>query len=77
MTALETENGSPAKVVADRQAVNAILRNLMTKAIKFTPKGGRVTIRARDEGAMVPVSVTDTGVGMSREKIGKLFSIAE
>ncbi len=76
---IEIEVAAPLgfRIVADRQAVNAVLRNLIGNAVKFTPEGGRITVDAGRLGGMVEISVTDNGVGMPAEKLDKLFSIAE
>lgn len=64
------------RVLADPLMVERIVINLLTNAIKFTPKGGAVWVEAgvgEQEPGMVWVSVCDTGVGISPDKIGDLF----
>ena len=64
------------EVDADYRAVKQVLLNLLSNAIKFTPRGGRVTVRAdlRDDprGQRVRVSVQDTGIGISPEDLERL-----
>lgn len=60
---------------ADKNMTSVILRNLISNAIKFTSEQGRVSIRAKEEKGVVTISVSDNGVGISREEIGKLFHI--
>lgn len=50
---------------ADRQRTHQVLRNLLGNAIKFTPEGGRVCLRAHREGANAHLSVTDSGPGIA------------
>jgi two-component system, cell cycle sensor histidine kinase PleC len=61
---------------ADFRGLKQILLNLLSNAIKFTPQGGRVTVRAQGvqgaTGAGVRISVTDTGIGIAAEDIGRL-----
>lgn len=57
----------------DRNSVHTIFRNLINNSIKFTPKGGSVTILAEKQGKNVRISVSDTGVGIPSEKLEKLF----
>ncbi len=59
-------------VVADRRAFNQILINLISNAIKFTPRGGRVTIGAMCDGPKLAVSVEDTGVGIGEADLPRL-----
>jgi len=60
---LPTVKGDPVKL-------KQIVMNLMSNAIKFTPEGGRVTLRAvPDRSGQVRVSVRDTGVGMTEEEM--------
>ncbi len=60
------------EVMADRRAVNQILINLVSNAIKFTPRGGRVTVSASCDGARLAVSVEDTGVGIGADDLPRL-----
>jgi signal transduction histidine kinase len=52
---------------ADRVLVNIVLRNLVSNALKFTPKKGKVEIRAWQEGNAIKCSVADTGIGIKPE----------
>ncbi|HEX7456762.1 MAG TPA: ATP-binding protein, partial [Candidatus Nanoarchaeia archaeon] len=60
-------------VSTDRDKLAEIFTNLIGNALKFTPKGGTVTVSAQKKGDVVETSVADTGVGISEENIGKLF----
>ncbi|MGA0605422.1 ATP-binding protein [Phenylobacterium sp. VNQ135] len=64
-------------VEADYRAIKQVLLNLLSNAIKFTPRGGRITLRAdrRDDalgGERVRISVQDTGIGISPEDLERL-----
>ncbi len=61
------------KIFADERMTEAILRNLLYNAVKFTPLGGKVTVSSNDEGEMVRISVEDTGIGISEEDIVRLL----
>ncbi|MBM3546404.1 MAG: hypothetical protein FJX54_05600 [Alphaproteobacteria bacterium] len=55
---------------ADPVRLKQILTNLLTNAVKFTPSGGRVAVRADLDGdGRLLISVMDTGIGMSRDEI--------
>lgn len=54
-------------VYADRALVNIVVRNLVSNAIKFTPRKGSVKISARQDGSVIRFSVTDTGIGIKPE----------
>ncbi len=62
------------ELVADPQMVQTIIRNLISNAIKYTPAGGRITVRAGRNDSHVDISVSDTGTGMSEEEIRQLFN---
>ncbi len=61
-------------IEADKQRFKQILFNLLSNAVKFSKEeGGAVTIRAKKEGGMAQISVSDTGIGIREENLSKLF----
>ena len=66
------------KVFTDKYMLDAVLRNLITNAIKFTHKGGKIRISAKPlTNHSVEISVTDTGIGMKQSLLDKIFQIDE
>jgi PAS domain S-box-containing protein len=64
------------EVIADPNMLHSILRNLITNAIKFTKKGGKVTVSATEkENGFVQFMVKDSGIGMTPDMIKNLFHI--
>jgi two-component system phosphate regulon sensor histidine kinase PhoR len=59
--------------LADRDQVGQVMMNLLYNAIKFTPAGGTIEILASPHGEHVTVAVRDTGVGIPREDITRIF----
>ena len=72
---LKYESSGINYAFADRQMVYTILQNLISNAIKFTPKHGRVTVSVSYTGRFVEISVADTGPGLSDDDISRLFKI--
>ncbi|MGE0565910.1 MAG: PAS domain-containing sensor histidine kinase [Pseudolabrys sp.] len=64
--------GDLPEIHADRRALNQILINLISNAIKFTERDGTVTVAARRDGHDLLVTVTDTGVGIGEEDLPRL-----
>ena len=62
-------------LLADKAMINTILRNLISNAIKFTKIGGEIIVSAEQKPHEIVVTVSDNGVGMDKESIGKLFRI--
>ncbi len=60
------------EIVGDRRAFSQILINLISNAIKFTPRGGCITVSAQCEGARLAVTVEDTGVGIGESDLPRL-----
>jgi len=58
---------------ADYEMVNAILRNLLSNALKFTDTGGKVSIAAIEHEEMVEMFISDSGIGMSAEQVHLLL----
>jgi len=61
------------EIVADEDKVLQIVSNLLTNAIKYSPKGGEIRLTARREDGGVEIVIKDSGVGMSTEQQEKLF----
>ena len=73
---VELEIAAPADlpdVHADHARVLQVISNLVGNAIKFTPKGGRVTISASREGSKVRFDIADTGPGIAPEQLANIF----
>lgn len=66
------EPGPPVQAVADPRALRQMVLNLVSNAVKFTPAGGGVTVRALDAGTGPRIEVQDTGVGMSAEQLARV-----
>ncbi len=65
---------SVSRVVADPAKLRQVLYNYVANAVKFTPEGGRVTVRVMPDGARhFRLEVEDTGIGIKPEDIGRLF----
>jgi signal transduction histidine kinase len=63
------------EVYADRNMIHTVIRNLISNAIKFSHKGGRVFLSSFENGMMTEVVIRDEGTGMSRENLSMLFRI--
>lgn len=60
-------------VVADDEAIRQILDNLVDNAIKYTPEGGSVRVSCYVEKESVVIDVTDTGIGIPRDDLPRVF----
>ncbi len=60
-------------VASDRERVLQVFTNLIGNAIKFTPKGGQITIRATQDNSEVRFTIADTGPGIPREHLDHVF----
>jgi cell cycle sensor histidine kinase DivJ len=60
------------EMIADRRALSQILLNLLSNAIRFTDRGGKVTISARAEAAAIVFVVEDNGVGISDQDLARI-----
>jgi signal transduction histidine kinase len=70
---LELDAAELPTVITDRAKLNQILINLLANAVKFTPAGGVVTLRARASEGGVVIEVEDTGIGIPPHEIGRVF----
>ena len=68
---------SPVMAFADLNMLSTILRNLISNALKFTYPGGQITVSLTPGADFVELSVSDTGIGISPENVGRLFKVSE
>jgi signal transduction histidine kinase len=66
-------DSSVGVVEADERMIKQVLFNLLTNAVKFTPRGGHVEVSARGDDGNVVVSVRDDGVGIAPVDHGRIF----
>jgi len=60
-------------ISADPAAIGSALSNLLSNALKYTPPGGEVSLRAEIENSMVCFTVSDTGPGIPEQYVAKVF----
>ncbi len=72
---IENNISGELRVQADENALNTILRNLISNAVKFTAPGGTVHVQAETQNGQVLLRVRDNGIGMSSDKIQELFTL--
>jgi PAS domain S-box-containing protein len=70
---MDAPAGPPMTIFADADRLQQILWNLLTNAVKFTPKGGAIEVRARRTGLEVAVEVVDTGEGIRPDVLPYVF----
>ena len=64
---------APLMANANRDQVEQVLINLLDNAIKYTPQGGKVDIRAEESGDLLTVHVSDTGIGIMSQDLPRVF----
>ena len=71
---LHHEIAEDTSVFADSKMLISIIQNIVSNAIKHTGKGGTITVSAKSKDDKIIVQVKDTGIGMSKEIMDKLFT---
>ena len=61
-------------VVGDRKRLAEALDNLLSNLVKFSPRGGQATIRLRAQHELIHAEISDTGIGIPPDKLGKVFN---
>ncbi|MCA0389657.1 MAG: GAF domain-containing protein [Bacteroidetes bacterium] len=75
---IKIDAGDRLSVFADRKMINSVLNNLVSNALKFTHRGGQISIGTEKlADGMLKVSVSDNGTGMTQEVVSKLFNPGE
>ena len=72
--AMEFEQRKVSKAFADKDMMDFVIRNLLSNALKFTTKGDTVKFRISEKDNFIAISVSDTGVGMTKKQIDALLN---
>ncbi len=64
----------PVNIYIDPDKLTQILDNLISNAIKFTPKEGKIKVELKDEKKQIEISISDTGIGIAKEDLPNVFS---
>lgn len=60
-------------VTADKEKLQQVIINIVSNAIKYTPKGGNVAITAKNSGEFFLISVSDNGIGIPKDDLPRIF----
>ncbi|MDL2327985.1 response regulator, partial [Ruminococcaceae bacterium OttesenSCG-928-A11] len=79
---VEMDPTMPTGFEADELRLSQVITNLLSNAVKFTPEGGTVRLAVEQAGCqgslcLLRITVADTGIGMTEEQVGRLFSAFE
>lgn len=69
---LEAQKRLPI-VLMDSEKIKQVMINLLSNAVKFTPNGGKISVGARTEDSNIYIEVKDTGIGIAKENLLKIF----
>lgn len=70
---VENSINTDTTIYADINMLNTIIRNLLSNAIKFTPENGKINLKAEKMNQQTILKITDTGIGIPKNKIEILF----
>jgi signal transduction histidine kinase len=75
---VRVDKNIPKTIISDNQRLSQVIVNLLSNSIKFTPNRGTIALDAKligkiDDVYEIQIEVTDTGIGLTEEQIGKLF----
>jgi two-component system, sensor histidine kinase and response regulator len=74
---MEFKANEELRVIADQNMISTVVRNLISNAVKYTRSGGTITLSLNKDNDMVVITVKDTGIGMTKENLDKLFKVNE
>lgn len=66
-------NESEMYLYVDKEKLETIIVNILSNAFKFTPEGGQIELSIRKEGDVAVVCISDTGIGVPKDKLSKIF----
>lgn len=70
---IEVQGKTNKKIMGDEERIGQVINNLISNAIKYSPKSNKVLIKLSADESFVNVAVKDFGIGMGRKHLGKIF----
>ena len=74
---LDLDESLPSFIISDKLRLAQVITNLLTNSVKFTPEGGTVTLKASYRAGILRIEVIDTGIGIAKSQLPRLFSAFE
>lgn len=71
------EHSGSTDLVTDENVVQTVIRNLVSNAVKFTPKDGTILISTKEVNGNINISVQDSGIGIDQDDINNIFSLGK
>jgi signal transduction histidine kinase len=72
---IQTVISKEVTIYADHHILQSVIRNLLSNALKFTPRDGTIKIQAQEDQKNTVVSITDNGIGMDAKMLDNLFKL--
>ncbi|MBN1960137.1 MAG: response regulator [Deltaproteobacteria bacterium] len=73
LVSITLQSQTPVYITADRYEIELVLLNLLTNAIKYNRKNGKVEIFVETKNQKIIIKITDTGIGMNTEEVARIF----
>jgi signal transduction histidine kinase len=72
---IETVINESLEIYADHHILQSVIRNILSNAIKFTPREGTIKIEGKQEANGTIISICDTGIGMDAKMLENIFQL--
>jgi signal transduction histidine kinase/uncharacterized protein HemY len=72
---IQTIISEETNIYADNNILHAVIRNILSNAVKFTPKGGTIIIQGTEDDKNTTISIKDSGIGMNAKILENLFQL--
>jgi len=72
---LETDIDPATEIFADHHILQSVIRNILSNAVKFTPRGGTIKIQSKEYPNNTIISISDTGIGMNAKIMENIFKL--